>query len=63
MDQLKIIDVFSEEILNQLPEEAVQKLADLYDNNSITEENVNAILEEYGVNINEIVKREVEKED
>ena len=56
MDQEKIIDQFEEAILDRLPAEAIQKLADLTDLGGDHTEEAQAILDEYGIDAEALAK-------
>ncbi len=61
MDQEKMIEQLEEAVLDKLPVDAVKKLADLTDLEGEHTDEAQAILDEYGVNV-EAVAKELFKE-
>lgn len=63
MDQEAIIDQIQEEILNRLPDEAIEKISALPDDAENHDEKIGEIIAEYGVDAAEVAREVAERED
>ncbi len=62
MDQEAFIDEVQEEVLNRLPYEAIEKLANLSDEDTRDDEKISTILAEYGINAEDVAREVAKKE-
>ena len=62
MDTKKLTDLVEDEVLNQLPDEAIDHLLELSKTEGDHEMEINVILKRYGINPVEIAKSLTEKE-
>lgn len=62
MDTEKLTDLVEDEVLNQLPDEAIDQLLELSKTEGDHEMEINVILKRYGINPVEIAKSLTEKE-
>ncbi len=61
MDQNELIENIEDEILNSLPEEALERLAAISEKGDFPNNEVREVLKEYGIDANDVAKKIVEK--
>lgn len=62
MDQNQLAKNLEDAVLDSLPEEAIERLAAISDKENFSRKEVTEVLNEYGININEMAKNLVDEE-